>query len=35
MSPPAIEVIENHLADPGEHSTLLLVKYGTLKLEVC
>ncbi len=30
-----IEVLENHLADPGVHSTLLLVRYGTLTLEVC
>ena len=30
-----IEVIENHLADPRERNTLLLVTYGTLTLETC
>ena len=34
MDAPAIIVEHNHLADPGEHRTLLLVRYGTLTIEV-
>ena len=34
MSTPAIIVEHNHLADPGEHRSLLLVRYGTLQIEV-
>jgi hypothetical protein len=35
MSTVPIEVVPNHLADPGEHQSLLLVRYGTLTIEVC
>ena len=34
MSTPAIIVEHNHLADPGERRSLLLVRYGTLTIEV-
>ena len=34
MSTVPIEVIHNHLAEPGEHRSLLLVRYGTLTIEV-
>ena len=34
MDAPAIIVEHNHLADPGEHRSLLLVLYGTLTIEV-
>ena len=34
MSTVPIDVIHNHLADPGEHQSLLLVRYGTLTIEI-
>ena len=34
MEAPAIIVVHNHLPDPGEHRSLLLVRYGTLTIEV-
>ena len=34
MSTVPIEVIYNHLGDPGEHQSLLLVRYGTLTIEI-
>ena len=34
MSTPAIIVEHNHLAGPGERRSLLLVRYGTLTIEV-
>lgn len=34
MSTAAIIVEHNHLAEPGEHRSLLLVRYGTLTIEV-
>ena len=34
MTTPAIIVEHNHLADPGERTSLLLVRYGTLQNEI-